>query len=148
MVFLIFNFFLVWTNFQNYKSLFIKVMNHDLWSEDDELELKKVGLVLNDWTLGHKVYFLKFISVFQSPALGHEAQKGYYVYNVTCPRPRSSVFINTWKWNRAAFLVKPLNYLELWDGNSRTRCALFYDWRNDSYINSLVSRKTFIELLT
>lgn len=97
MVFLIF-IFLVWTNFQNYKSLFIKIMNHDLWSEDDELELKKVGLVLNDWTLGHKVYFLKFISVFQSPALGHEAQKGYYVYNVTCPRPRSSVFINTWKW--------------------------------------------------
>lgn len=48
-------------------------MNHDLWSEDDELELKKVGLVLNDWTLGHKVYFLKFISVFQSPALGHKA---------------------------------------------------------------------------
>lgn len=70
MVFLIF-IFLVWTNFQNYKSLFIKIMNHDLWSEDDELELKKVGLVLNDWTLGHKVYFLKFISVFQSPALGH-----------------------------------------------------------------------------
>lgn len=97
MVFLIF-IFLVWTNFQNYKSLFIKIMNHDLWSEDDELELKKVGLVLNDWTLGHKVYFLKFISVFQPPALGHEAQKGYYVYNVTCPRPRSSVFINTWKW--------------------------------------------------
>lgn len=57
-------------------------MNHDLWSEDDELELKKVGLVLNDWTLGHKVYFLKFISVFQSPALGHEAQKGYYVYTM------------------------------------------------------------------
>lgn len=143
MVFLIFIFF--WYE-QIFKitSLFIKIMNHDLWSEDDELELKKVGLVLNDWTLGHKVYFLKFISVFQSPALGHEAQKGYYVYNVTCPRPRSSVL----KWNRAAFLVKPLNYLELWDGNSRTRCALFYDWRNDSYINSLVSRKTFIELLT
>lgn len=39
-------------------------MNYDLWFEDDELELKKVGLVLNDWMLGYKVYFLKFIFVF------------------------------------------------------------------------------------